>query len=102
MNIHIKGLSFATTAVIWFIVVITILMELFEEPIKPLLVSVTGHHWVTKGLFSAILFALIYGLYTFCTADSKDDARPVYVAIGSAVLGGLAIFSFFAWHFFFA
>lgn len=102
MNIHIKGLSFATTAVIWFIVVITILMELFEEPIKPFLASVTGHHWVTKGLFSAILFAAVYGLCAFLVTDSKDDARPVYVVVGSAVLGGLTIFSFFVWHFFFA
>jgi RsiW-degrading membrane proteinase PrsW (M82 family) len=100
MIIHIKALSIAATSVIWFVTAITILMELFEEPIKPMLTSVTGHHWVTKGLFAVILFAAVYGLCVLFVADSRENARPVYVAIGSAVLGGLTIFLFFVWHFF--
>ncbi|MDO8520870.1 MAG: hypothetical protein Q7S52_02030 [bacterium] len=100
MNLHIKALGIATATVIWFIVAITIVMELFEHPVKDFLVSVTGHHWVTKGVFALVLFAIVYGACVFLTTDSRDNARPVYAAIWSAILGGLAIFSFFVWHFF--
>jgi len=100
MNIHIKALSYATTGVIWFIVAITILMELYEKPIKPFLTSLTGHHWVTKGIFAVIVFAALYGALASFTTDNKEEPTPVYVAIGSAVLGGIMVFLFFIWHFF--
>lgn len=100
MNFHTKALSIAATGAIWFIVAITIVMELFEDPVKAFLTGVTGHHWVTKGVFAVALFAILYGACAFFTTDTKEDARPVYVAIGSAILGGLAIFAFFVWHFF--
>ncbi|OGZ10688.1 MAG: hypothetical protein A3C93_01925 [Candidatus Lloydbacteria bacterium RIFCSPHIGHO2_02_FULL_54_17] len=102
MTFHLKALSIAATGVIWFIVAITIVMELFEEPVKTMLTAVTGHHWVTKGVFAIVLFAAVYGICAWLTTDTKDDPRPLYIAIGSAVLGGLTIFLFFVWHYFFA
>jgi len=99
MNIHTKALMFATTGVIWFVVAITVLAELFVDPIKNVLASMTGHHWVSKGMLAVILFAAVYGVCTFLVTDSRNDAKPVYVAVGSAVLGGLTIFLFYVWHF---
>lgn len=100
MNIHIKALGIAVTTVIWFVVAITILAELVVDPVKNVLAKATGHHWVSKGVLAVILFALVYCLCMYVVTDSRESTRPVYVAVGSAVLGGLAIFLFYAWHFF--
>jgi RsiW-degrading membrane proteinase PrsW (M82 family) len=100
MNLHLKALSFATSGVIWFVVAITILMEIYETPIKPFLTSLTGHHWVTKGVFAVIVFAALYALFAAFTQDDQEEPSPVYLAIGSAVIGGLTIFLYFVRHFF--
>lgn len=100
MNIHTKALMFATTSVIWFVVAITVLAELFVDPVKNVLASMTGHHWVSKGVLACIVFVGIYGACAFLLTDSKENAKPVYGAVGSAVLGGLIIFFFYVWHFF--
>lgn len=100
MIIHTKSLAIATTVTIWFIVAITVLMELFEEAVKPPLVALTGHHWVSKGALAVALFAVTYALGAWLTKDDHGNVRPVAAAIGSAVAGGLIIFFFFVWHFF--
>lgn len=99
MNLHIKALNIAATGVIWFIVAITIWMELFP-PLKVMLTAVTGQHWVTKGVFALALFAVLYGACAALTTDSGENTKPIYITIGSAVVGGLTIFGFFVWNFF--
>jgi len=99
MNFHIKALSIATTVVIWYIVAVTIIAENFA-PLKNALAAATGHHWVSKGVFALILFAVAYGACVFLLTDSRENPKPVYVVIGSAIAGGLAIFLFYVWHFF--
>lgn len=99
MKLNINAIAAGTVAAIWFITIITIWAE-FVAPLKNFLAGVTGHHWVTKGVFAVALFALVS--VGWALADKNSEARPttIYVAIASTILGSLTLFLFFVWHFF--
>ncbi len=93
----IKSMGFATTFVIVFITAITLFAELFEG-FKNILKSITGHHWITKSVFSFVLF---FGIYFFSKfSDEKIDIlKEVRKIVWSVLLCSLALFFFFLWHY---
>ncbi len=97
MKFNSTALLRSTTWVIWFIVAITLFSEL-SAPFKALLTALAGHHWIGKSIVSTIAFALLY-LFFSRTDESEDVLKGAWYVAGSAVLGGLIIFSFFLWHF---
>jgi len=99
MKMNSKALVIATVGVIWLIVFMTLLTEI-SASFKALLVQFAGHHWIGKSLIAVIVFA---GTYFLCQrmkeSESEDVLRGAYLVVGSVVLGGLIIFSFFLWSF---
>ena len=98
MKLNIKSLNYSTILTICLIVVLTILGEL-SESFKTFLTSVTGHHWVTKSVFSLIFFVIIYFLISRTNKDSAELTRQVIYTIIAVVLGAIIIFGFYVWHF---
>lgn len=99
MKYNITSLIHATISTIVFIVALTLGGEL-SKPFKLLLSGVTGHHWVTKGVFSLIFYAISYALVSRVTAENADPIFPQTINLVKAViLGGLIIFGFYVWHF---
>lgn len=97
MKMNSKALIIATVGVIWLIVGMTLLTEL-SVPFKDLLVRFAGHHWVGKSLVAVIAFSGIY-LLSQDKEESADVLKGAYAVVGSVVLGGLIIFSFFLYSF---
>lgn len=99
MKIHIKSLSRSTTGTIALITLVTVWSEL-SKPFKTFLADITGHHWVTKGLFSLAFFLFLYYIFSRLYKVSTDVKMETYYVIGAIILGGATIFIFYLWHFF--
>lgn len=102
MKLNLKALNRATIKTIWLVVIMTIWSEM-NKPFKEFLAGITGHHWVTKGVFSVFFFVLIYLILKEVYKNKKDEfdiKKETMYLIGSTVLGGLAIFIFYIWHYF--
>ena len=98
MKLNIKSLNYSTILSICLIVVLTILGEL-SNSFKTFLEDITGHHWVTKGVFSLIFFVIVYFLTSKTVKDSVDLTYQIIYTIIAAILGGTIIFGFYIWHF---
>lgn len=97
MKINTTALSISTTIVIWLIVAMTIIAEL-SESFKLFIARIGGHHWVGKSITAIIIFVVLYLI--FIKAKESDNVlKSALWVVGSMVLGGLIIFSFFLWHF---
>ena len=99
MNINIKSLTQSTTWTIILITILTIWSEL-SKPFKGFLTNFSGHHWVTKGIFSLVFFIILYFILSKIYEDSLDVKKETYYVVGATILGGLIIFIFFVEHFF--
>ena len=95
---NIRSLSISTGITIVSITILTILAEM-STTFKIFLSSVTGHHWVTKGIISLILF---FGLYFLLvrTEDDLDIMKETIVITILTTIATLLIFGFYVWHFF--
>ncbi len=91
-----KSLTYSTIATIILITLLTISSEL-SKPFKEMLVGFTGHHWVTKGVFSLLFFLLIYSLSSKRSEKTEETVRGVYYVVATAVISGIAIFVFYIW-----
>ncbi len=103
MKPDIKALAHATSWTIVLVAVLTIWSEL-SPTFKDWLAGIAGHHWVTKGIFSIIFFALVYGFGSYlgpkmCPGELDVKKAGLWV-VASTVISGLAIFMFYIWHFF--
>lgn len=99
MNIHLKALSRSTIASISLITILTVWGE--KSPgLKDFLKSVSGHHWVTKGIFSLILFVGLYFILAKYIKDNDDVKKETMFVVGSTVIGGSIIFVFYMLHFY--
>ena len=92
--------SWAATLAIVFATVIIIWAEL-QAPLKTWLKSITGHHWTTKSWFTIGLYvALLLLIYAFKREPTDTQVRGGIKRLSIiAVLGALALFIFFAWHY---
>ncbi|OGZ46027.1 MAG: hypothetical protein A2756_04485 [Candidatus Ryanbacteria bacterium RIFCSPHIGHO2_01_FULL_48_27] len=97
MRIHSTALIRSTIAVIWLIVGMTLLTEVSPE-FKSFLTQFSSHHWIGKSILSAAALVVSY-LFFKKFKESNSVLGGVFLVIGSAILGGVSIFSFFLWHF---
>lgn len=93
------GIVGAIAAVI-FIVLLTIAGDLYA-PLKKLLKDAHHHHWVGKGIWAAILFAVAALGYGILVKAPHDETTPRLLKILSWVMvgGTFALILFFIYEF---
>ena len=101
MNKDKLVLSIIKSAIITiiFIALITIGADLYV-PLKDWLKVTFSHHWVGKGILSAILFAVLIVIFNFVIKDSsiKKVTKKLYILFWVTGLSGAAIVAFFLWE----
>jgi|SRR3990172_7632185 len=101
MNKDKLVLSIIKSAIITiiFIALITIGADLYV-PLKDWLKATFSHHWVGKGILSAILFAVLIVIFNFVIKDSsiKKVTKKLYILFWVTGLSGAAIVAFFLWE----
>lgn len=87
------GLSFAITSIITSLLVI--IKESFE-PVLDFMKTLSGHHWVTQGIFTILLFIILGFILSRDSISKKVDALKLrIIIIIGALAGPLIIFIFF-------
>ncbi len=89
------GLSLAITSVLSAI--LDVLKEL-DPPLLNLMKQLTGHHWITHGLFDIIVFVVVgFGLAQLHSGEGfKVPAKSfVTMIVGAILVGGLIINGFY-------
>jgi uncharacterized membrane protein SirB2 len=70
-------------------------------PLKDWMKSLSGHHWMTHGIFVIVLFIALGYIFSRTDLNRKIDAdRTSGLVIAGTVLGGLIIVGFFFKHLF--
>lgn len=71
------------------------------DPLKGWMKSLSGHHWITHGIFVIILFMVFGYIFSRTGIDKKINADNVsFLVIVGTILGGLIIAGFFFKHLF--
>jgi len=93
--------AYASIITIVFVVVITIWTEL-SVPLKDWLKNFSGHHWTSKSIFSALLFAVATVILYLLPYKHSDDRlkRTLGFLLLFTVLGTIIITLFFTGHHF--
>ena len=93
--------AIAAIITIAFVAIITIWGEL-SVPLKDWLKNFSGHHWVSKSIFSALLYIVATKiLYLLPIKYSDDHPRKVLsFLLVSATLGVIIIAAFYTGHHF--
>jgi len=100
-----KSLKAFKWSMIWtsIFVLVTTLWSEMSPSFKSFLAGITGHHWLTKSIFSTILF---FGLYFFLpnkNQGKKETENPLNTAktiFWIIVLVSIIIFLYYVFHFF--
>ena len=83
-----------------FVVVITIWAEL-SPALKDWLKSISGHHWTTKSIFTALIFIVaLIALYLFRKNGSDKIKRSLVLLLIFVFVGSIAITAFYTGHHF--
>jgi len=93
------GLSFAITSVVSALLVI--LKETNEESVLEWMKAITGHHWVTHGLFDLILFVVLgWALSRPNKGQGVNLSAGALVSciVGAIVVSGILIAGFYLLH----
>ena len=101
MKNNSKAATMSANITIVVIALMTIIGEIVK-PFKDLLASVppVGHHWVTKGIISVILFALLYFVLGKVFEEEKSgEIKGAMSTVIVTVLSGLAILIFYVLHY---
>src|SRR3990172_2358966 len=82
-----------------FIALITIGADLYM-PLKDWLKVTFSHHWVGKGILSAILFAVLIVIFNLVIKDSSIEkvTKKLDILFWVTGLSGVAIIFFFLWE----
>src|SRR3989338_4446316 len=92
--------AYASIITILFIVIITILAELFI-PLKDWLKNFSGHHWVSKSIFSVLLYIVSTKILYLLIKNNDNNNRvkkSLKLLIVFVVLGIIAITIFYTGH----
>ncbi|MBT3643000.1 hypothetical protein HN604_03950 [archaeon] len=97
----VKTLKWSMVLLSVFVLITTLWSEL-SSSYKSFLTGVTGHHWVTKSVFSIILF---FGLYLLlpCKDNKSEKDAPLKAAktiFWTVTIISLIIFLYYIFHFF--
>lgn len=112
MNKHnlIQSALIGASVTVVFVVLITIAGELYKieaggkmiNPIKELLKSLHGHHWVGKSIWSILLFvSATLGTYFVSRNDTNESRLHLYVSLltGLIAIGTAVLFGFFTYEY---
>ena len=92
------GLSFLIASI--FNGLLIIAKESYD-PLKSWMKSLSGHHWITHGIFVIVLFIVLGYIFSRTDIDKKIDADKIsFLVIVGTILGGLIIVGFFFKHLF--
>jgi len=91
-----KAITRAAAATIALIALATIGSEL-SATFKQLLSSIGGHHWIGKSVLSIVFFGLLYMVFSK-VSDHRFTLRDTGLLIGTVIISGLAILSFYVMH----
>ncbi len=92
----IKASAFLISAVLTIIIIGSmIILEEVDSGFKLFLNILTGHHWVTKGLFTAILFPFFSAIFFFVLRSDKASKTLRAEKIWSWALLLVAVTSLF-------
>jgi hypothetical protein len=90
------GVSFLITSIFNGLLVVA------KESYPPLMnwmKSLSGHHWITHGIFDIVLFIVLGYALSKTDLDKKIDANKISgIVIAGTVLGGLIIVGFIFSH----
>lgn len=101
----------AVVVTIVFVVAITILGELYKvpgaegklvNPIKDLLKTLHGHHWVGKSIWAVGVFGITnLGTYIYARWAQKEFSltRLTRIATYTLIIGILALYGFFTYEY---
>ncbi len=93
-----QAVAFGTIVVTFFVVAITITGELYK-PLKVLLTEAHSHHWVGKGIWSAVTFFAASALYYLIQRSTHTDRASSLIKIASIVmLLGTVVLLLFFWY----
>lgn len=68
-------------------------------PLMTLMKSLSGHHWITHGIFVIVLFIVLGYIFSKTDMDKKINADKISgMVIAGTILGGLIILGFFFKH----
>jgi cation transport ATPase len=94
---NVKALNTSMIFTALLVMFMTIFSEL-NSGFKVFLKELTGHHWVTKSLFTFIFFFLFYFLLKNSKSKLKvEDLKTSFVMVK---LSTFAILFFYLWHYF--
>ena len=85
------GVSYAITSILSALLV---MLKETNESVMGVLVSITGHHWVTQGLLNVVLFVVLGALLSRREKGMSGNAL-ISTVVGATVLSGLIIAGFF-------
>lgn len=91
-----KALTRAAAVTIAWVAVVTIYSEL-SGTFKALLSSIGGHHWIGKSVLSLVLYGLLYLVFSKF-GDDKLSLRDTWWLLGTVLISGLAILTFYIIH----
>lgn len=94
MKINIKSMMVSLIIVVWVLVALTLLTEIFPS-VHEFLTKLTGHHWTSKSAIAIVLFILL-SMFLKGSEDSRSILKNTIILVSSIVVGGLIIFSYFA------
>lgn len=81
------------------VTVIVIIVAEYVASFKGFLASVTGHHWVTKGVLEVVLFTVLFLLLS--AVLKQDKKEPMKAVLSTVVVGFTSIvvlLGFFVFH----
>ncbi|MBI4176408.1 MAG: hypothetical protein HY518_04330 [Candidatus Aenigmarchaeota archaeon] len=99
MRISTRGIGYSAIATMVLITLLTIGGEL-SEPFKTSLASLTGHHWVSKGVLSLVAFAVLSAVLGAALKEEGNIRKTSYIVSASAIVLAAVIFGFFVFEFF--
>ena len=93
--------AYGAIIAIIFVVVITIWAEL-SAPLKDWLKSVSGHHWMTKSIFSVLVYIIFTKIFYFLPIKNDELClqKVLNWVFASVILGIIIITAFFTGHHF--
>ncbi len=95
----IKSSAYSAILTIVFVVIITVWAEL-SVPLKEWLKEISGHHWTTKSIFSALLYAIgIVVFYLAVRGNSENNLGKILkTLIFFTIIGVLILALFYTGH----
>lgn len=88
------GLSVAVSSV--FTALLVVVKEM-HEPLKSWMKAAMGHHWITHGVLTVLVFVLL-GFVLTRLGTGTNASRLAFLLATGIVLSGAIIFGYFLMH----